>query len=550
MKKYIINGYPVKAVYDNSLTKNPLQAALPEILSQPEFMNAIGSFPHLPYTLPRMASNERRQYITMLSSLFIPLDYMYSIYDALLRAIATTYQTKTIQESIRNTNLLFCRNGEKINYVTQADTGSILGVSGIGKTSVVCRCLDTIPQVIEHTEYEGKQFFCKQVLYLRVECPSDCSVKTLAFNIIVALDKAIGSNYVNQSMSLRGTAASTLATRIKILCLTFHVGLLVIDEIQNAVITAQRKHQIKPLLRFLLELTNDIGMAIYFVGTPLAEELFTAQEYLKRRTRGVRLLPLKPGGTYRMFLEKLWQYQFTPKHIPLTDQLANKLYDYSAGIPAYIITIFREAQVQALLSGSSSINERIIQRTIDTLAIKVPKVFQGGTSISDFIFTADEDLPEITPEPVRQIEATARVSEDETGLSPVPAPKPDQEPAARSYPRKRGRRPKDSAQIKAESQPEPAIKPDENPAEAVKDYIRKSDYKPEGSIRIKAESQLESAVDPEGKIKEVPRDYANKRGRKKLKRDELDLITVYQSDQNILEFLWNHDLLEVFEPIC
>lgn len=546
MKKYIINGYPVKAVYDNSPAKNPLQAALPEILSQPEFMNAIGSFPHLPYTLPRMASNERRQYITMLSSLFIPLDYMYSIYDALLRAIATTYQTKTIQESIRNTNLLFCRNGEKINYVTQADTGSILGVSGIGKTSVVCRCLDTIPQVIEHTEYEGKQFFCKQVLYLRVECPSDCSVKTLAFNIIVALDKAIGSNYVNQSMSLRGTAASTLATRIKILCLTFHVGLLVIDEIQNAVITAQRKHQIKPLLRFLLELTNDIGMAIYFVGTPLAEELFTAQEYLKRRTRGVRLLPLKPGGTYRMFLEKLWQYQFTPKHIPLTDQLANKLYDYSAGIPAYIITIFREAQVQALLSGSLSINERMIQRAIDMLAIKVPKTFQGGIPISDFVFTADEDLPEIMPEPVRQVEATATISEDDTGLSPAPAPKPDQEPATRSYPRKRGRRPKDFIQIKAESQPEP----DEIPAEAVKDYIRKIECKPEGSIKIKAESQLESAVNPEEKMKEVPRNYANKRGRKRAKRDEQDLIMAYQSEQSMLGFLLIHDLLEVFEPIC
>ena len=51
----------------------------------------------------------------------------------------------------------------------------------------------------------------------------------------MALDKAIGSNYVNQSMSLRGTAASTLATRIKILCLTFHVGLLVIDEIQKGI---------------------------------------------------------------------------------------------------------------------------------------------------------------------------------------------------------------------------------------------------------------------------------------------------------------------------
>ena len=316
-----------------------------------------------------MTSGERRQYITLLSSLFIPLDYMYSIYDTLLRAISIAYQTRTIQESIRRTNLSFCEDNEEINYATQVDTGSILGVPGIGKTSVVCRCLATIPQVIEHTEYKGKQFFCKQVLYLRVECPSDCSVKTLALNIIVALDKAISSNYVDRLMSLRGTAASSLATRIKILCQTFHVGLLVIDEIQNAVITAKRSRQTKPLLRFLLELTNDTGMAIYFVGTPLAEELFTAQEYLKRRTRGVRLLPMKPGGTYRIFLEKLWQYQFTPNPTPLTDRLANKLYDYSAGIPAYVVTIFREAQVQALLSGSLSINEQMIQRAIDMLAI-------------------------------------------------------------------------------------------------------------------------------------------------------------------------------------
>ena len=158
---------------------------MPEILSQPEFMNAIGSFPHLPHTLSRMTSGERRQYITMLSSLFIPLDYMYAIYDTLLRAIATTYQTTTIQESIWRTNLFFSENDEKISYATQADTGSILGVPGIGKTSVVCRCLATIPQVIEHTEYKGKQFFCKQVLYLRVECPSDCSVKTLALNMML-----------------------------------------------------------------------------------------------------------------------------------------------------------------------------------------------------------------------------------------------------------------------------------------------------------------------------------------------------------------------------
>ena len=59
-----------------------------------------------------------------------------------------------------------------------------------------------------------------------------------------------------------------------------------------------------------MELTNDTATAVYFVGTPIAEQLFTSQEHLKRRTRGIRLLPLKPDGTYRRSLEQLWLYQF------------------------------------------------------------------------------------------------------------------------------------------------------------------------------------------------------------------------------------------------
>ena len=120
------------------------------------------------------------------------------------------------------------------------------------------------------------------------------------------------------------------------------------------------------------------------MGTPLAEELFTSQEHLKRRTRGIRLLPLKPDGVYRSFLEQLWPYQVTPKASPLTDMLANKLYDWSGGIPAYILKIFQESQVQALLQGQSSFDEKTMQRAIDILAIKVPKTYSGGTYLSDF----------------------------------------------------------------------------------------------------------------------------------------------------------------------
>lgn len=138
----------------------------------------------------------------------------------------------------------------------------------------------------------------------------------------------------------------------------------------------------------MVELTNDTCTSVFFVGTPDAETLFVSQEHLKRRTRGICLLPFKPDGVYRYFLEQLWAYQLTPQAAPLTDQLANKIYDWSGGIPAYIIKIFQGSQAQALLQGLSCINTKVVQKAIDTLSIKVPRTYSGGTHISDFSFVS------------------------------------------------------------------------------------------------------------------------------------------------------------------
>lgn len=394
MNKYPPGESIVGAVYDNAPADNPFLAAMPEMLSLADFNSETRSFPKLPANLPTMTNEERRQTLPLLSSIFVPLDYAYALYDQLYRAVRSTYSTRTMLEEIRQTNALF--RGSALNdYSTQAATGSILGVPGVGKTSTIKRSLATMPQVIEHQEYMGKPFFCKQVLYLAAECPSDCSVKALAFNLVAALDQAVGSNYLHQLTSLRSVATSALATQVKILCLTHRVGLILIDEIQNVVETARKNHQIKPLVKFMVELTNDTCTSVYFVGTPIAEELFTSQEHLKRRTRGIRLLPFKPDRTYRDFLQAIWPYQLTPQTTPLTDQLTNKLFDWSGGIPAYVVKIFQESQAQALLQGRSCIDGKIMQKAIDTLAIKVPKTFSGGTYISDFAYAPNgESVPE------------------------------------------------------------------------------------------------------------------------------------------------------------
>lgn len=409
MSKYS-TSQRVAAVYDPAQEGNPFLAAMPKMLAHSAFMAAVRSLPPLPAGLGAMMPEERRQHLPMLSSLFIPMDYTYVLYDQLFRALSSTYSTRTMLEEIQRTNALF--RGSPI-YATQPATGSILGVPGVGKSSTIRRSLSLLPQVIEHEKYQGKPFFCKQILYLIVECPSDCSVKTLGLNIAVAIDKAIGSSYAKQLTTLRSAAASAIATQVKVLCLTHHVGLILIDEIQNAVTTAQKNKQIKPLIKFLVELTNDTCTSAFFVGTPIAEELFSSQEHLKRRTRGMRLLPFKPDGAYRAFLQAIWPYQLTPTTAPLSEQLANKLYDHSGGIPAYIIKIFQESQAQALLQGESCISAKTMQRAIERLAIKAPRTFSGGTHISDFEGCPDAEQPtsldiEDTPAPVSRLYAKPR----------------------------------------------------------------------------------------------------------------------------------------------
>lgn len=403
------NSSTVRAIYTEP-DDNPYLAALPELMPKEVFLQRLQSLPAVPTDISDRSGEERRRLLSGLSNLYLPLDYAYMVYDLFYRAIQTTYRTKTVLDSIRQIGVV--RHGGQVSFGTQAQSGSILGIPGVGKTSTVRRCLDQLPQVIEHREFQRQPFFKKQILYICVECPSDCSIKTLAYNIIAAVDRAIGSDYFRVISHQSRISASALTTQLKIICINHAIGLIVVDEIQNAISTAEKTRRIKPLVTFLLELINDTCTAVYFVGTLEADAMFSQHDHLKRRTRGLRLLPFRPDGLYRRFLETVWRYQFTLHPSKLTDQIANKVYDHSGGVPAYIIQIITEAQAQAIIGGEELVDAEMVQRAINMLCISLPKSYPAGVSLSDFSVSAEEDQPQMIPdislEPVPRMYAVQR----------------------------------------------------------------------------------------------------------------------------------------------
>lgn len=433
--KYPIGQQTVDAAYDKAGSQNPLIEALPTSLGVDGFVREIRSLPPPPVHVYNMTLTERKQALHMIPSLFVPMAYMYYIYDSLFRMLQSSYHTLNSRDSVKRVNALFATNGASASYSTQAQSGALLGTPGLGKTTTLKRCLMLTPQVIAHEKYLGKPFFTKQVLWLFVECPSDASQKTMAYNIVRALDLAVGSNHLDYLTRTKSTAASAVATYIKVLCMTYHVGLLIIDEIQNVVATAQRTNRVKPLIRFLTELTNDTCTSVYFSGTMLAESVFQTEEYLRRRTRGPRLLPLKPDNIYRDFLQQLWHYQFTPERAQLTDKLANQIYDYSGGIPAYISKLFEEAQAQTLMRAADRIDGKLIAAAADYLAILPPKELGKGTFISDFTLPEREAETGVTPPGA----AVEHPSTQEVLSEPLTAPAESSE-GKRLYANQRGRK--------------------------------------------------------------------------------------------------------------
>ena len=566
MKYGDFTGNTVGAVYGKE-NGNPYLEALPDVLGKKEFERRIKSQPDFPKDVSRLAPEDRRNLLSGLSQWFQPMDYMYTLYDMLHRAMCSTYQTKTVIESVRQMNDLYMdfRTGRprELSYSTQAYSGAVLGVPGIGKTSTIKRCLSTMPQVIVHQEYQGRKIYEKQINYLVVECPSDCSLKTLALNIFSAIDKAIGSEYLKQATYQRAMATSATTTKLKIICMNHHIGLIVIDEIQNAITTATKNKQIKPLIKFLVELTNETSTAICFCGTLEAEDVFLKQEHLKRRTRGFRLLPMKYDKTYRKFITELWEYQMTLQKAPLTEKLMKQMYDLSAGIPAYLVKIFEEAQVRSILSGREKLSYESIRQAVDYLGIEIPKVYgRGGTSISDFS-VEEVEAREFTEEAAEngnqgQIPSSGMYAQEEAGIGTgigregnIQAANqtvdPILTPSSRMYIKTAESaengfnegEPIEAPKIGNQAQiPSSKMYVSEKPQLKVI-YSRNDQVQP-NEAESEAPAEPMEPIIPEPSQEPVKRFYAEKRGRKKADRDETDLIE-----------LWNQGLTEeaVFQTL-
>lgn len=141
-----------------------------------------------------------------------------------------------------------------------------------------------------------------------------------------------------------------------------HIGLLVVDEIQNV---CNHKSGID-LVGMLTQLINNSGISICMVGTPNCIQFFESEMQLARRSLGLRYGTVPFDDYFRDFCKTVFSYQYVKNQSVLTDSVVEWLYEHSAGVISIVISLIYDAQEVAILNGTETINLETLREAYES----------------------------------------------------------------------------------------------------------------------------------------------------------------------------------------
>lgn len=348
---------------------NPFIEALPPILSSPQAVDALTVEPGYHKSECELDEHYRLHCIQRLFRYFQPLDTHIDIEQRISRSIRQGYVNRNPVRPEYVRRLRQCgeaiqeRSFDAVDFRSVKSTAAgftMIGMSGVGKTTAIDRVLSLYPQCITHTSYEGQPFYVKQLVWMKLDCPYDGSIKALCLNFFSEADRILESDYSKKFYAARNTV-DTMLPRMAQIASTHGVGLLVIDEIQH--LSQAKSGGSEKMLNFFVTLVNTIGIPVVLIGTSKAMPILQSEFRQARRGSGQGDLfweRMTNDESWDIMLQTMWKYNWTKKPCSLTKVLKDALYDESQGIIDIAVKLYALAQIKAIADGTEQITPQHI----------------------------------------------------------------------------------------------------------------------------------------------------------------------------------------------
>lgn len=239
---------------------------------------------------------------------------------------------------------------------------TIIGMSGVGKTTAIESILSLYPQYIEHTSYAGSPLNLKQIVWLKFDCPYDGSMGGLCHEFFAATDAVLGTNYRDTYAKRTRTIDMQMFT-MRQLAELHQMGVLVIDEIQH--LSLAKGGGSARMLNFFVTLVNTIGIPVILIGTNKAMSILQSEFRQARRGSGQGDLiwdRMDNDATWHQLLVAIWEFQWTREKVLYTQDIRKALYDESQGIIDIAVKLYAMVQADAIVSGKEVFDTKDIHR--------------------------------------------------------------------------------------------------------------------------------------------------------------------------------------------
>ena len=306
----------------------------------------------LPEYNPEIRNTDTSLRLMMLSDLYriyIPSQMSLEIYSKLYLALLRSMQKKGTKLAVQqqNQNYRAIIQQEYSGIMGGSDSFTIIGTSGIGKSSAISRAINLIT---ENRVIEAENPYTHIIPCIIVQCPFDSSVKGLLLEVLRKVDEVLDSKYYQNALRARATTDMLIGSVSQVAL--NHIGMLVVDEIQNV---ANSKNG-KSLIGALTQLINNSGISICMVGTPESSRFFESAMQLARRSVGLQYTTMSHDKYFQEFCKVMFKYQYVQKTTEITDGILAWLYEHSAGITSVVVALIHDAQEIAILNGKEILN--------------------------------------------------------------------------------------------------------------------------------------------------------------------------------------------------
>ncbi|PKR78151.1 transposase [Halalkalibacillus sediminis] len=374
----------IKATYlKQNLTEyqgNPFIEALPPILSIEEAYELLSYYPPYDNEERNLPVHQRLHAILRLKRVFEPLERTLELEKTFSKIIRHSYINRNPleKEHIEILSELYSKLSTGSQDLTlnrdlrpASLSFSIIGYPGVGKSSSIEMILALYPQVIVHRE--GLNVI--QIVWIKLNCPHDGSLKTLCMSFFQKIDELIGSDYLYKFGHKRNSISSMII-HMGHLAKLHGISVIVIDEIQH--LLTSKGDVPEQMMNFFVTIVNEIGISVVIVGTMKAKGLLQKDFRQARRSADVGNIvwqQMNRDENWDVFMMSLWEYQWTKNVTPLTEDFSKILYEESQGIKDIAIKIYMIAQTNAIVTGLETITEPLIRSIINNeLSIVKPMI--------------------------------------------------------------------------------------------------------------------------------------------------------------------------------